>query len=40
MTIFVFNKFKLDIMRKCIFIVTICCILLWFVKIPTNCMTK
>lgn len=40
MTIFIFNRYKLDIMRKSILMVTILCAILSFVRIPNNCMTK
>ncbi len=40
MTIFIFNRYKLDIMRKSILMVSLCCLLLYFIIIPSNCMTK
>lgn len=40
MTVFVFNRYKLEIMRKSILIVSICCVILYFITIPSHCMTK
>ena len=37
MTTILYRKYKLDIMKTSLFLVTISCVIMWFLKIESDC---
>jgi hypothetical protein len=38
MTTILYKKYKLDIMKTCLLIISISCLLMWFLEIDIDCL--